>query len=210
MFKSINKHWQYAFEMAWDAYKCDTIPIGAIIVDKAGDIVSTGKNRIYDESSSHPLAGTVMAHAEMTAMMALKHEDHPDVRDYTLYTTMEPCPMCFGTMLMVHITDLRFAAYDDFAGATELKDKSWYLNQKKMKIENNADLAEFQIVMQTAFEHKRNHKYKNRIIDRWAFKYKEAVRLGGILHSEHFFDQAIEDNLSLEVVFDTVMERLND
>jgi tRNA(Arg) A34 adenosine deaminase TadA len=31
-----------------------------------------------------------MAHAEMTAMITLKEKEHPDIKKYTLYTTMEP------------------------------------------------------------------------------------------------------------------------
>lgn len=107
--------------MAWDSYRNNTIPIGAVIVSASGEIVSEGRNRIFDKNSNNSLAGTYMAHAEMTGMMQLKTDDHPDIKSYVLYTTMEPCPMCFGTMLMMHICDLRYAARDGFAGATELK-----------------------------------------------------------------------------------------
>jgi tRNA(adenine34) deaminase len=49
---------------------------------------------------------------------------HPNIKKYTLYTTMEPCPMCFGIMAMIGIRNMRYAAKDGFAGVTELNYKS--------------------------------------------------------------------------------------
>ncbi|MBO8161965.1 MAG: nucleoside deaminase [Thermosipho sp. (in: Bacteria)] len=134
MWKDLNKYWQEAFKLAWESYKKDTIPIGAVIVDSKGNIISRGRNRIFDKSSSNPLAGTYMAHAEMTAMMQLKNDDHPNIKSYRLYTTMEPCPMCFGTMVMMGIRTLCYAARDGFAGAIEMNEKIDYIRKKEIKI----------------------------------------------------------------------------
>ena len=103
MWRDLERPWQIAFEMAWDAYKNGSIPIGAVIVNAEGDIVSAGRNRRFDKDSSTPLVGTNMAHAEMDALFVLKEKEHPDIKSYILYSTMEPCPMCFGTAVMMNI-----------------------------------------------------------------------------------------------------------
>ena len=97
-----------------------------MIVDRDGRIVAKGRNQIFDHRSDHPLAGTTVAHAEMTALSQLKEKEHPEIRTYTLYTTLEPCPMCFGTMVMMNVRNLQYAGRDGFAGATALRNTPVY------------------------------------------------------------------------------------
>ena len=75
MWSDINYIWKEAFTMAWESFKRNTIPIGAVIINEQGNIISKGRNEIYDNSSSNPLAGSYMAHAEMTAMIDLKKKN---------------------------------------------------------------------------------------------------------------------------------------
>jgi tRNA(Arg) A34 adenosine deaminase TadA len=49
---------------------------------------------------------------------------HPNIKKYTLYTTMEPCPMCFGIMAMMGIINMRYAVKDGFTRVTELNHKN--------------------------------------------------------------------------------------
>ena len=49
MWRDIETHWQETLNMAWQAYKRATIPIGCVIVNKDGEIVSRGRNRIFDK-----------------------------------------------------------------------------------------------------------------------------------------------------------------
>lgn len=208
MWKCLEKVWQDAFTLAWQAYKHDTIPIGAIIVDAQGRTIAVGRNMIFDQSSTNCLAGTYMAHAEMTAMMQIKESQHPDLKTYTLYTTMEPCPMCFGTMLMMHIRHLKYAARDAFAGATDLKDKNWYLRSKKMTIHRDSEELEvFQIALQTAFECERQHRKMDEIFDKWSQDCPGGVQLGKELYAENYFHEAIKHNTDLAVVYDYVISR---
>jgi tRNA(adenine34) deaminase len=204
MWNDLSEPWKRAFELAWISYNRDTIPIGAVITDTEGTIVSEGRNRIFDVTSSHILAGTYMAHAEMTAMSQLIEDEHPNIRSYILYTTMEPCPMCFGTMLMMHIGKLVYGAHDRFAGATELKDKSKYTKQKKMGIEfAGGDLEVFQLVLQTAFEIGRNHPRVEEILCSWKETNSDAVELGRQLYDEGYFSE----NRDVEEIYDCVLER---
>jgi tRNA(adenine34) deaminase len=208
MWESLDKPWQRAFELAWESYTKDTIPIGAVITDADGNVIAEGRNRIFDKCSTNPLAGTYMAHAEMTAMIQLKEADHPDVKSYMLYTTMEPCPMCFGTMLMVHICHLRYAARDGFAGANNLKDKTDYINGKKMTIIGDyQEMEAFQLIMQTAYEYGRGHRLLEEILNTWRPINLQAVDMGKLLFDEGYFAKAITEGFSIQRLYDEVIAR---
>ena len=207
MWKDIKEPWQEAFEMAWKTYKRDTIPIGCIIVTKKGEIVSKGRNRIFDDSTDHPLAGTNMAHAEMTAMLGLRESEHVDIRNYILYTTMEPCPMCFGTMVMMNIRHIRYGARDRFAGATSLNDKLDYIKGKKIDIKRGpAEVEAFQLILQSAYEYKRQHPRIETILETWREINELSVRYGKKLNELMYFEQAVKENKPIHKIYDEVIE----
>ncbi|MCB2288949.1 nucleoside deaminase [Clostridium sp. CS001] len=208
MWSDLNGIWKEAFSLAWESYSKNTIPIGAVIVDLQGNIVSRGRNRIYDEESKNPLAGTYMAHAEMTAMITLKEKEHPDIKKYTLYTTMEPCPMCFGTMVMMGIRTLRYAARDGFAGAAELNDKMDYIHNKQINIHRSgSELEVFQICIQASYEYTRKHDRIEEILDSWRSYCSDGVDLAKNLYKDGYFKNAIATNKSIEEIYDYVISR---
>ena len=204
MWNELSQPWQKAFEIAWISFKKGSIPIGCVIIDENEEVVAEGRNQIYDQSSQHPLALSIMAHAEMTALSQSKVDDHPNVRKYTLYTTMEPCPMCFGTSVMVNIRNIVYAAHDRFAGATVLNTSLDYIKEKNITIAFAGHEVEvFQLVLQTAFEAQRSHPRMQAILEAWSISNKKAVDLGLRLAKEHFF----KHNLSIDVIYDGVMKR---
>lgn len=206
MWNDLNYIWQEAFSLAWEAFKRNTIPIGAVIVDECGNIVSRGRNRIFDEKSSNPLAGTYMAHAEMTAMIKLKDKEHPNVKKYTLYSTMEPCPMCFGTMVMMGIRHLSYAAKDGFAGAAELNSKMDYIKSKQITIIKEVpELEKFQICLQSGYEYIRNHNRLEEVLASWGSYCSEGVALAKRLHDENYFNSAVRDNKSIQDLYDEIV-----
>jgi tRNA(adenine34) deaminase len=203
MWHDLSYPWKKAFELAWTSFKQNTIPIGCVIVDDQGQIVSEGRNRIYDVDSNHPLAKTTMAHAEMTAMSQLEVLEHPNIRSYTLYSTMEPCPMCFGACVMVNIRNVAFASYDAFAGATALNDKLDYIKRKNIHLTfGGEDIQAFQLILQTAFECTRNHPRYQEILNAWSTSNEVAVRLGQQLFNQDIFNHT----KNIEQVFNEVME----
>ena len=151
-----------------------------------------------------------MAHAEMTAMMQLKAEEHRDIRSYCLYSTMEPCPMCFCTMLMMHVGNLKYAARDGFAGGTDLKDKTHYVNRKKMNIEHGCrEMEDFQIVLQSSFEFStRKYDSFNAVLRAWMQDCRQGVLLGEILSKENYFADAISSGKAIGQVYDEVAVRM--
>lgn len=209
MWDDLNYVWKEAFSMAWEAFKRNTIPIGAIIVDEKGNIVSRERNRIFDEKSRNPLAGTYIAHAEMTAMINLKEKEHPNVKKYTLYTTMEPCPMCFGTMVMMGIRHLRYAARDGFAGAAELNSKMEYIKSKEIDIRKEAsELEVFQICLQSTYEYMRKHNRMEELLASWSNYCSEGVALAKKLHEQEYFIAAVNENKPIQIIYDEIITKL--
>ena len=207
MWNNLEKPWQIAFQMAWEAYKSGTIPIGAVIVNAKGNIISTGRNRIFDKEGSTPLTGTNMAHAEMDAMFGLDEREHPDIRKYILYSTMEPCPMCFGTMVMMNIRNVYYAARDGFAGATSLNDKQAYIKNKNIIIKRgNDEMEAFQLILQSAYEYERQHPKKENLLNSWRNINESSVEYGKVLYESCYFRKAIDRNKGIDKIFDEVME----
>ncbi len=104
--------WQAAFEEAWASWGAGCFGIGCVISDGRGSIVARGRNRVL-ESRAKPgvIAEALIAHAEMNALSALDLDRGTGV-DLTLSTTMEPCLMCASAIIMVRISEVRFAAAD--------------------------------------------------------------------------------------------------
>ncbi len=205
MWHKLELQWQEAFKLAWSAFQSGTIPIGAVIY-RGDKKISDGRNRIFDEDLNHPLAGLYMGHAEMDAMLNLKGYTDKEIRSFTLYSTMEPCPMCFSTMYMMHIKNLKYAANDKFAGSTNLIDKTWYFKEKTMDIEHKAGrLQAFQLILQTTFEYKRDHKFRDRILNRWSLDDERAVTIGKRIYEDKGIMNKV-DQMSVEEFFHLVME----
>lgn len=206
MWINLEKPWQEAIMLAWEAYKSGTIPIGCVIVSKNGRIISKGRNQIYDKDENNILAGTNMAHAEMNALVGISEIDHPDIRSYTLYTTMEPCPMCFGTAVMMNIRKIYYGAKDGFAGATDLNNSLDYIKRKGIKINKGIEEIEvFQLILQSAYEYERNHPRIEEILNTWRDVNKLAIVCGQKLYELGYFPQAVKENKAIEIIYDEVM-----
>lgn len=104
--------WRAAFDEAWASWCSGNYGIGAALIDPATlDVISQGRNRVAERSDqAGVLAGNFLAHAEMNAFAALPRMLAADL---DLYTTLEPCAMCSGTSVMMHVAHIHYAAADD-------------------------------------------------------------------------------------------------
>lgn len=128
IWSDLSEPWQVSLEEAWKAYCAGSVPIGACITDAAGCVIARGRNCIYESSADgYPLYGNRMAHAEMNALLALRTWGGDNPMSCTLYTTMEPCPMCMGAIRMFHIGRVCYAARDGLAGSTRLVEAEPYV-----------------------------------------------------------------------------------
>jgi tRNA(adenine34) deaminase len=99
-----------ALELARTAGRAGEIPVGAVVVCR-NELVSFAHNRKERELDA-------TAHAELLALRAAaKALGRWRLTGATLYTTLEPCPMCAGAMLNARLSRLVYAARDDKAGA---------------------------------------------------------------------------------------------
>lgn len=87
------------------------IPVGAVVLDPAGQIVAGAGNR--RERDADPTA-----HAEVVAMrQAAAALGEWRLTDHTLVVTLEPCTMCAGAIVQARIGRVVFGAWDEKAGA---------------------------------------------------------------------------------------------
>ena len=106
---------RYAIRLAREAQRLGNLPIGAVITLDT-DVVAEGRNSIRVPHLSPS------SHAEMEALRAAPHELWASAGQITLYTTLEPCPMCLGAILAHPIDRVVFGSTDDRAGASCLLD----------------------------------------------------------------------------------------
>jgi tRNA(Arg) A34 adenosine deaminase TadA len=102
-----------ALEEATAAAERGEVPVGAVLVGGAGEIVAAAGNRVDRDRDP-------TAHAEMLALrdgaarLGLKRLAGCD-----LYVTLEPCPMCAAAIALARIRRLYFGAYDPKGGGVE-------------------------------------------------------------------------------------------
>ena len=114
--------WCAALELAWEAYRADTIPVGAVITDIDGTVLAAGRNRIHDSvAPPGQIFGSRVAHAEINALVQLPVDR--TYRDCTLWTTLEPCAQCVAASWISSIGHVRYAAPDVYAGASKLVER---------------------------------------------------------------------------------------
>ena len=102
---------QAALSLAKVAADKGDVPVGAIVVNEAGEIFGTGQN--LREQNNDPTA-----HAEIVALRnASEKLGSWRLDDLTIVVTLEPCTMCAGAILQSRIKRLVFAAWDEKAGA---------------------------------------------------------------------------------------------
>ena len=102
---------QAALSLAKVAADNGDVPVGAIVVNEAGEILGTGQN--LREQSNDPTA-----HAEVIAIrQAAEKIGSWRLDDLTIVVTLEPCAMCAGAIAQSRIKRLVFGAWDEKAGA---------------------------------------------------------------------------------------------
>lgn len=90
----------------------DDVPIGAVILNDAGEIIGRGHNQ-------RELTGDPTAHAEVLAIREAAQEvGEWRLENCTLVVTLEPCIMCAGAIVLARIPRIVIGAWDDKGGAT--------------------------------------------------------------------------------------------
>ena len=102
---------QQVITLAREVKSSGDVPVGALIVNETGEILSFGKNE--REKDNDPTA-----HAEIVAIRKASEKlDSWRLDGLTLIVTLEPCVMCAGAILQSRIKRLVFGAWDEKAGS---------------------------------------------------------------------------------------------
>ena len=88
------------------------IPIGSVLV-KDGKIIGRGHNRRVQKKSA-------ILHAEMDCLENAGRLPASAYKDCTLYTTLSPCPMCSGAIILYKIPYVVIGENKTFMGEEEL------------------------------------------------------------------------------------------
>lgn len=100
-----------AIVLAQAAGEAGEVPVGAVIVGPDGQAIATAENR--RERDDDPTA-----HAEILALRAAGQALHNwHLNRCTLYVTLEPCPMCAGSLILARLGQLVYGTDDPKAGA---------------------------------------------------------------------------------------------
>ncbi len=141
-----------ALEAAQEARELNEVPVGACLVGADGQLLAVAGNRTITQSDP-------TAHAEILVLReAAGKIGNYRLTETVLYTTIEPCAMCAGALVIARIKRLVFGAADERFGAVEsvfrLCDSS-SLNHR-IEITKNVLADECRKLMQDFFRQKRS------------------------------------------------------
>src|SRR5213082_3831932 len=103
---------QSAIEEAKKGLSEGGIPIGSVLVHE-GKIIGRGHNQRVQR-------GSVIHHGEMNCLENAGRQSAETYRGCTLYTTLSPCPMCTGAILLYGIPRVVIGENTTFLGEEEL------------------------------------------------------------------------------------------
>ncbi|MGE4064574.1 MAG: nucleoside deaminase [Rhodospirillaceae bacterium] len=108
-----NDYMELAFREALAAEVRGEVPIGAVVVSPAGEVLACAGNEV--EARNDPTA-----HAELLAIRAAGEKmGEPRLPGCDLYVTLEPCAMCATAASFARIRRVVFGAYDPKGGGVE-------------------------------------------------------------------------------------------
>ncbi len=95
------------------AYDENEVPIGAVLIDEDGLLICGEHNRIEQLNDA-------TAHAELLTLRAASRKlNRRRLTTCTLYSTVEPCAMCAGALILCRVKRLVYGATDSKFGAAE-------------------------------------------------------------------------------------------
>ncbi|MEZ4957080.1 MAG: nucleoside deaminase [Saprospiraceae bacterium] len=126
----MDKFLQAAFEQAQKSYEEGGIPIGSVLVHQ-GKIIGAGHNQRVQK-------GSAILHGEMDAIENAGRLPAAVYKECTIYTTLSPCPMCSGTILLYGIPKVVVGENQTFMGA-----ENWLKsNSVEIEVVNSSECVE--------------------------------------------------------------------
>lgn len=125
-------YYKEALIEAQKGYNEGGIPIGCVI-EHQGKIIGRGHNKRVQD-------GSVILHGEMDALENAGRQPASVYKECTLYTTLSPCPMCSGTILLYGIPKVVIGENRTFMGEEEL------LKSRGVQVEVLNDKASYELM----------------------------------------------------------------
>lgn len=138
-----------AIKEAKKSLKEGGIPIGAVLV-QGNKIIGRGHNKLLQNSST-------ILHGEMDCIENSGRLKGKNYQDSTLYTTLSPCEMCSGMILLYKIPEVVMGENETLKGPEE------YLRENNVEL-INLDLDECKELMREYI--KKNHEAWDKEIER--------------------------------------------
>ena len=104
---------------ALEAAKEGNFGVGALIIDETNKIIEQGHNRVFSPHFRSDL------HAEMVVLSEFeeKQKGLKNVNGFTLYSSLEPCPMCLCRLITSGFKKVLYASTDPTGGMVTKMDK---------------------------------------------------------------------------------------
>ncbi len=143
-----------ALALARRAFTRDEVPVGALIVNKQGDIIARAFNQAECKM-------TQIAHAELAALAkAGKKMGDWRLEGCWLYVTLEPCAMCMNAIILSRVEGVVFGAQSPLFGYHKV-DKhapSWLYKRDNLAIIGGVCEEDSRTLLQDFFKQKRKRQ----------------------------------------------------
>jgi tRNA(adenine34) deaminase len=217
--EQISLPWKVAINQAWIAYCAGSLPIGAAIMSPDGQIVAEGRNRLYDVATDGDLQHFrqhFMAHAEQNAFISLGivRREQPDIKhslkDFVLYTTLEPCDMCIGTLIQSGIKSVQYLVPDPMGGAIDSLRATPRVRDKQIQVQGPqpGSLANIVLAIFTVSIAQTGVTVPDDIISLLS-SYSDGFALGKLLVQSRELEQFHAMQMPITSVYDLLTERLH-
>jgi tRNA(adenine34) deaminase len=219
-FQSLSLPWQACLTEAWSAYCTDNVPIGAVVTGASGNILSRGRNHIYERFNTDGyISGTTLAHAEVNALIRLERHapNHFQVNGQIidphtciLYTATEPCPLCMGAFYMSGLRELHYASRDPFAGSVNLLGTTPYLSHKRIRVFGPQNPILEQVIMTLYVDYALGAygELAQPVFDAWQAAVPGSLEPGERLHSTGQLRHLRQEGLEAAVAIDWLVNYL--
>ena len=202
MWSDLSVQWKTVFDEAWRAFCFGSTPIGAALFDKSGRLILSDRNRSREADT----VNREISHAEANALRRLD-TDSSNSREAILYTSMEPCPMCMGMILMGHIKEVRSAAYDSYCGMVHLtKTEPYYIGKNINCIYVGGEAELFQLTVQSYYELRHIERgASGKVLSKFFETNSKAVDIAKLLYKDKTLDRVAQDGVPCAEVYDLIM-----
>ena len=140
---------QIALFEAQLALEQQEVPVGAVLVDRYGNLVSQAHNLTETRKSQ-------LAHAEILAIeLATQKIGDWRLNGYSIYVTLEPCAMCMNLILLSRLDAVIFGTQSKLFGYSLDKYNSFEIYNCPVVVRSGIRSAESRLLLQSFFNSKR-------------------------------------------------------